>query len=264
METKMPTEQEIAESHALIINIFREFRPDLMRAYGNIAHSTKGDNSPITKLDIKIETELKNRVLTQFPVFGFKGEETDEIVGPSNATWFIDPIDSTSSFIHGLPYCSSMAGLVVNGEIVASIIYHFAVDEIYTAFKGKGAYKNGERIFVNNTVLNDSYVFADAYSYINIYQYYAPSHVKFYAPIGATGYFLTRLAQGSIQGVCYIKAKIKQHDIIPGTLLVLEAGGEVISFTGQPFDYKCLQFMIGTKNICDIATQHLTEITSSK
>jgi myo-inositol-1(or 4)-monophosphatase len=233
-----------------------------MQAYGNIAHSAKGDDSPVTQLDIKIETALKDKLLAQFPVFGFKGEETEEVVNPHGATWYVDPIDSTSSFIHGLPYCSNMAGLVVNGEIAASVIYHFASDELYTAFKGQGAYKNGERISVNNTHLNDSYVFADAYSYANIYHLYAPSHVKFYAPMGATGYFLTRVAQGSIQGACYLKANIKQHDIIPRALLVLEAGGEAVSFTGRPFDYTCLRFMIGTKNVCDVTTQHLNEIAS--
>jgi myo-inositol-1(or 4)-monophosphatase len=259
----MPTQQEIIDSHALIVDTFKEFRSELMQAYGNIEHSAKVDHSPVTLLDVKVETILKDRLLAQFPVFGFKGEETEEVVGLHGATWYVDPIDGTSSFIRGLPYCSNMAGLVVNGEIVASVIYHFASDELYTAFKGQGAYKNGERIFVKDTASSDSYVFADAYSYKNIYSLYAPSNVRFFAPMGATGYFLTRLAQGSIQGVCYLRANIQQHDIIPGTLLALEAGAGVVSFTEKPFDYTCLRFMIGTKSICDITKQHRSEIISS-
>lgn len=256
----MLTQQEINDSHALIVETFKEFRPELMQAYGTIDHSAKKDDSPVTQLDVKIEKALKDKLLAQFPVFGFKGEETEAVASSHAATWYVDPIDSTSSFIHGLPYCSNMAGLVVDGEIVASVIYHFASDDLYTAFKGQGAYKNGQRISVKNTELRDSYVFADAYSYANVYSFYAPDRVKFYAPMGATGYFLTRIAQGSIQGACYLKAKINQHDVIPGALLVLEAGGEAVSFTGKPFDYTCLQFMIGTKNICDTTTQHLNEI----
>jgi len=260
----MPTQQEIIDSHALIVNTFKEFRPELMKAYGAITHSSKGDDSPVTQLDVKIETTLKEKLLTQFSVFGFKGEETEEVASPYGATWYVDPIDSTSSFIHGLPYCSNMAGLVVDGEIVASVIYHFVADELYTAFKGQGAYKNGERIFVKDVNLDDSYVFADAYSYKNLYKFYASNKVKFYAPMGATGYFLTRVAQGSIQGTCYFKAKIKQHDVIPGALLVLEAGGKAVSFTGRPFDYTCLRFMMGTSNLCDITEYQLDTILSSK
>lgn len=256
----MPTQQEIKDSHKLIIDVFKEFRQELMQAYGNVEYSTKSDSSQVTELDVKIETVLKNRLLEKFPAFGFKGEETESVEVNHNATWFIDPIDSTISFIHGLPYCSNMAGLIVNGEIVASIVYHFVTDELYTAFKGEGAYKNGNRIYIKNTSLNNSCVFTDAFSYKNIYQFYATERVKFYAPIGATGYFLTRLAQGSIQGVCYLRANIKQHDIVPGMLIALEAGGCIIPFTDSKINHDCFQFMIGTDNICDLTKNHLLDI----
>ena len=233
-----------------------------MRAYGNIAHDRKDDGTPVSELDVRIETALKEKLTARFPVFGFKGEETPEVVGAGNATWYVDPIDSTRSFIQGLPYCSNMAGLVVDGEMIASVIYHFAADELFTAFKGQGAYKNDERIHVANRDLDDSCVYADAYSYINAYRYYEPGHTKFYAPMGATGYFLTRVAQGSVQGACYLRAKINQHDVIPGALLVLEAGGEAVSFTDRPFDYTSLRFIMGTKNICDIARRHQLEIAA--
>lgn len=259
----MPTQQEITDSHSLIVDVFKEFRPELMQAYGNIAHAAKGDESPVTQLDVKLEIALKNRLLSRFPGFGFKGEETEEVAGHYDATWFVDPIDSTSSFIHGLPYCSNMAGLVIAGEVVASVIYHFASDDLYTAFRGQGAYKNGKKISVNDAALSDSYVFSDAYSYKNIYQFYAPSKVKFFAPLGATGYFLTRVAQGSIQGVCYLKAHIKQHDVVPGILLALEAGAEAVSFTEQPFDHTCLRFMIGTTSICDLTRRYKNEIITA-
>jgi myo-inositol-1(or 4)-monophosphatase len=259
----MLTQQEITESHALIIDVFKSFRAELMESYGRIKHSTKSDESPVTLLDVKIETTLKEKLLTHFPTFGFKGEETDEVVSTNGAVWLIDPIDSTSSFIHGLPYCSNMAGLIVNGEIIASVIYHFASDELFAALKGQGAYKNGERIFVRDTSLSDSYIFADAYSYKNIYQFYAPDGVKFFAPLGATGYFFTRLAQGNIQGVSYLRANIKQHDIAAGILLSLEAGAEAVSFTDGPFDHTCLRFMLGTKSICGLTKQHRDEIINA-
>ncbi len=260
----MPTQQEIIDSHALIVETFRDFRTELMQHYGSIDHSLKGDESPVTKLDIKIEDTLKAKLIEKFPEFGFKGEESIDVLSKNNATWYVDPIDSTSSYIHGLPYCSNMAGLVVNGEIVASVIYHFVTDELFTAFKGKGAFKNGKNIHVNNTELKDSCIFADAYSYLNIYEYYGPKRVKFYAPMGATGYFLSRVAQGNIQGACYLKAKINHHDVIPGALLIYEAGGEAVSFEGEPFSYKSLKFIIGTKNVCELTLEHLNEIIAKK
>ncbi len=259
----MLSQLDITESHALVVDVFKGFRGELMASYGKTAYSTKSDDSPVTLLDVKIETRLKDKLLALFPAFGFKGEETEEIIGTNGAVWLVDPIDSTSSYIHGLPYCSNMAGLVVDGEIVASVIYHFATDELFTALKGQGAYRNGEKIFIQDVPLEDSCVFADAYSYKNIYQYYSPARVKFYAPLGATGYFFTRLAQGSIQGVSYLRANIKQHDIAAGILLSSEAGAEAVSFIDAPFDFNCLRFMVGTKSICNLTKQFRDKIVDA-
>ena len=147
--------ETIYRSQQIVIEVFKGFREELMGAYGTIVHDSKGDGSPVTELDVKVENAIKNRLLADFPEIGFHGEETDDVVGTEDATWIIDPIDGTSSFVHGLPYCTNMAGLVVNGETVASVIYQFATDDLFTAVKGEGAFKNGERIYVKNTELND-------------------------------------------------------------------------------------------------------------
>lgn len=253
--------QAILDSQTLIIDEFKRLRPQLLAAYGTIVHETKDDASPVTELDVAVEVSLKEKLLAAFPSFGFKGEETPAVASTSGATWYVDPIDGTSSFIHGLPYCANMAGLVVDGEIVASVIYHFVTDDLYTAVKGEGAYRNGEPIHVREMALRDSYVFAGAFPYRHVHGHYEAEGVHFVAPIGASGYFFTRLAQGSIQGVCYLNGNSKAHDIIPGALLVAEAGGEVVPFRDKPFDYTCLNFMMGTASICDIARKHQEEIT---
>ena len=42
-----------------------------------------------------------------------------------------------------------MAALIHDGETVASVIYNFLTDVLYTANAGSGAFKNGERLQVN-------------------------------------------------------------------------------------------------------------------
>lgn len=139
------SQQEILGSMQIIIDIFRGFRPELMKSYGNILHESKRDNSPVTHLDVKVETAVKQRLAELYPHIGFHGEETEDTPSQSGALWIVDPIDGTSSFIHGLPYCTNMAGLVVDGQTVASVIYQFPTDELFTAVKGKGAYRNDEK-----------------------------------------------------------------------------------------------------------------------
>lgn len=257
-----PTDKEILNSRDLIIAAFKDIRPLLLANYGKLNHTTKSDGTPVTALDIEVESQVKQRLLAKFPFFGFSGEETAHVVGSYDATWYVDPIDSTASFLRGLPFCTNMAGLVIEGEIVASVIYHFVTDELYTAIKGKGAFMNGERIQVSNAELKSSCILADAYSYLNIYRFYADSGAKFYAPVGATGYFMTAVASGKTEGACYYGAKIKSHDVIPGALLITESGGNIVSFTGETFDYKCTKFVAGTANVCDVAIKHQLEISS--
>lgn len=252
--------KDITGSLELIIGVFREMRGELMDSYGNIQHLSKSDDSPVTHLDIKVENLLKSRLAQYYPEIGFHGEETENTPSSIDATWIVDPIDGTSSFIHGLPYCTNMAGLVVDGETVASVIYQFPTDDLYTAIKGQGAYRNNERIQVKNTDLNNSIIFAGSFVYKNLYPLFTPYKLGIYAPLGASGYEYTRLAGGSIQGVTKLKCGSMIHDNTPGVLLVQEAGGEVVSFEGDAYNYETLNFIAGSSNFIDVIKKHKKEI----
>lgn len=255
------TSDEIKGSLGLIIDTFKELRPELMNHYGAIDHISKDNDSPVTELDIKVETIVKQRLAEQYPQIGFHGEETDDVKGTVDATWIIDPIDGTSSFIHGLPYCTNMAGLVVDGETVAAVIYQFVTDDLYTAIRGEGAYKNGERIAIKNTPLNNSLVFASSFPYVALYPLLKPHKIGLYSPLGASGYEFTRLAQGSIQGVTKLRCGSQIHDDVPGVLIAREAGAELVSFADGEYTYETLSFVIGTPNFMQLIRQHKDEIT---
>lgn len=250
----------IRESQQLVIDVFKGFREELMKSYGNIEHISKGDGSPVTELDIKVEKAIKERLAKEYPEIGFHGEETADVAGTVDATWIVDPIDGTSSFVHGLPYCTNMAGLVVDGVTVASVIYQFATDDLYTAVRGEGAYKNGERIYIKNTELANSIVFASSFPYKNLYYIFQPHKIGIFAPLGASGYEFTRLAQGSIQAVTKLHCGSMMHDDVPGVLLVQEAGGEIISFEGDEYAYDTLSFVAATPNVAIVVRDNYEEI----
>lgn len=254
--------ETIYRSQQIVIDVFKGFREELMGAYGTIVHDSKGDGSPVTELDVKVENAIKKRLRADFPEIGFHGEETDDVVGTEDATWIIDPIDGTSSFVHGLPYCTNMAGLVVNGETVASVIYQFATDDLFTAVKGEGAFKNGERIYVKNTELNDSIVFASSFPYKNLYHIFGNHKIGVFAPLGASGYEFTRLAQGSIQAVTKLRCGSMMHDDVPGVLLVQEAGGKIISFEDEDYSYTTLNFVAASPNVAAVVMDAYEEIKS--
>lgn len=259
MQYTLPPET-IRDSQQLVIETFKSFREELLRSYGNIEHLAKHDGSPVTELDIRIEETLKNKLHEKYPEIGFQGEETGTAASTSGALWIVDPIDGTSSFMHGLPYCTNMAGLVVDGVIIASVIYQFVSDDLYTALRGEGAYRNNERIYVKNTKLDDSIVFASSFVYKNVYPVLQPYGIALYAPLGASGYEFTRLAQGSIQAVTKLHCGSKVHDNVPGVLLVEEAGGKIISFEGDAYNYETVNFVACTPNIAGVIADKYKEI----
>lgn len=253
--------EKINGSLNLIIEIFKELQPTLMKSYGAIEHIAKDDNSPVTELDIFVEKTIKFQLAKKYPEIGFHGEETEDIPSTCDATWIVDPIDGTSSFIHGLPYCTNMAGLVVDGEIVASVIFQFATNDLFTARKGEGAYKNGQKISVKNTDLNNSLVFAGSFAYKNLHPIFAPHKIGIYAPLGASGYEFTRLAQGSIQGVTKIRCGSQIHDNVPGVLIAREAGAQIVSFENDEYRYTTLNFIIGSQKLIATIKQNHDAIT---
>ena len=251
---------DIIDSFQLVVETFKQMRTELMKHYGNIDHISKYDNSPVTELDLKVETTIKEKLAQRYPHIGFHGEETDDTPGTSGALWIVDPIDGTSSFIHGLPYCTNMAGLVVDGVTVASIIYQFPTDELYTAIKGEGAYRNNERISIKNTELNNSLVFSGSFVYKNLYTLFEQHKIGLYAPLGASGYEFTRLAGGNIQAVTKLRCGSQIHDNVPGVLLAQEAGAKILSFENNEYTYETLNFIIGTPNIMGVIEQNFDEI----
>lgn len=66
-------------------------------------------------------------------------------------TWIIDPIDGTTNFVHRIPLVGICVGLTIKKEPVIGIVYNPITNEIFTAIKGRGAFKNGFPIHVSSS-----------------------------------------------------------------------------------------------------------------
>ncbi len=104
----------LAGAEECIHAFFMSNRPAVLAAYGNITEDIKNDHTPVTAMDIRLETELRP-ILEKFaPGIGFEGEETGK-TGNSETFWLVDPIDGTESFIRGLPFMRHMVTLIDGG-----------------------------------------------------------------------------------------------------------------------------------------------------
>lgn len=104
----------------------------------------KGDNSPVTNADREAETTIRKLIETRFPEHGIIGEEYGADGEDRDVVWIVDPIDGTQSFIHGIPFYTTLIGVVVKGEPLVGIIYAPALGELCAAAVGLGAQLNNE------------------------------------------------------------------------------------------------------------------------
>jgi len=109
----------------------------------------KGDEGPVTETDYRINTILVERVQKEFSQYGVLGEEESYNEKAANL-WVCDPVDGTIAFSHGIPISTFSLALVQGGEPVLGVVYDPFMDNLYVAEKGKGAYRNGEKISVSD------------------------------------------------------------------------------------------------------------------
>lgn len=91
-----------------------------------------------TRLEQNLKVEL-SKIRADIPVL----TPSDKIVGKSY--FAISPIEGLINFAHGNPDFAVSVALVENNDIICSVIYMPAHDEMFFAFSGMGAFKEGYR-----------------------------------------------------------------------------------------------------------------------
>ncbi|MFN4130972.1 MAG: inositol monophosphatase family protein, partial [Paracoccaceae bacterium] len=148
--------------------------------------------------------------------------------------WIVDPLDGTTNFLHGMPHWAVSIGLEHKGEIVSSVVYDAAKDEMFWAEKGSGAWLNdSRRIRVSGRRTMSEAVFATGVPFGA--KKTLPATLQDLARLmpacagvrrwGAAALDLAYVAAGRYDG--YWERELSPWDVAGGILLVKEAGGMV-------------------------------------
>lgn len=247
----MLSSDQIADSQALVVSIFASFRNELLAAFGNVEHTLKSDSSPVTAWDVAVEKKLQEALDEAFPFFGFQGEETGKS-GNDQTYWLVDPIDGTTSFIRGLAYSTNMAALVHEGIVIAAVVYDFVHDVVYTAVKGEGSFKNGQRIRVNTHRRTDNLVIyvMTRQQFPLIREALTELGMRTVQPMGGAGHAYGLLAEGKIDGIVNLHTSMGAYDNGPGVLIAEEAGAALLAFDEET-GINRHEFIIGSPFVVD-------------
>lgn len=227
-------------------NLVNELKEVILRSYNEALKLDKNIRSKelndiVTDVDIYMETKIIEKIKAFFPNHAIYSEERGEISGDSEYVWFIDPIDGTINFAAGIPLFSTSIALKQNDETIFGLVIDYNQDDVYYAFKGKGAYCNNEKITVsNNDKLNNSILSFCLTSHYNDehirdvleVERKLASKVRGLRLVVSGAIELCWCASGKIDGVINVKPSIGLSSAA-GKLFVEESGGKITNIKGE-------------------------------
>jgi len=215
----------------------------LKRDFGeveNLQVSLKGPGDFVSAADKKAEKILFEELSKARPGYSFVLEENGAIEGTDKShTWYIDPLDGTTNFLHGLPLFAISIGLAREGQLVAGLVYNPATDDMFVAEKGQGAYHNSRRLRVSaRRNLSDALIGCGVPHLGKM-----KDHPRFKAELsavmgkvvnvrrlGAAALDLCYVASGSYDG--FWERGLQSWDMAAGIHIIREAGGFVSDLDG--------------------------------
>lgn len=217
----------------------------LLNSSASITTVKEGTANYVTDMDIAIQNYLETKLSAIFPEAEFLAEEDDESgrSGLSDRlTFIIDPIDGTTNFIRNLNNSSVSVGICYKRKPVAGFVLQPYTNEFYTAFDGKGAYLNGNKITVSGRSLKESLVGIGTSPYYRKELASCTSgviadlfpEIADFRRLASAAQDLCLLASGKIDA--FFEYRLSPWDYAAGMIIVNEAGGIITDLDGNPPD----------------------------
>lgn len=193
----------------------------------------KAPTELVTAADTAVEEFLLKKIREQFPDHSINAEESGELLQDSDHEWFVDPIDGTLNYSHGLPIYSVSVAYAYRGELQIGVIFSPGLGETFWALKGEGAFLNGKRIQVSVIdSLSDSLLITGFRKYLldtprsNIKNFVSFSReVQTIRRLGSAALDMAYVACGRAEG--FWEIALNPWDVAAGILIIREAGGIV-------------------------------------
>lgn len=219
---------------------------DLTRRAGDIAlkhyqdtgFELKSDGSVVTVADEEVEDFLRPQLLKIVPNSAYIGEETvsdSEGVEKARASewvWIVDPIDGTAAFTQGLDTFCISVGLFHNHKLHTGCVFFPALEHLYFAQSGKGAFYDGAQA----EVLNEMPVLDRACLYVSsgAHQKYRMTFSGKVRAMGSTALHYSLVARGAAVGAI---STGHVWDMAAAAAVIKEAGGMMKHLDGSSIEW---------------------------
>jgi len=213
----------------------------------------KGEIDLVTEMDRRSEAYLLNELRQRFPGHRVATEESDGISGSDGHIWYIDPLDGTVNYAHGIPIFSVSIAYAQDDNLVLGVVYDPMRNECFYAERGKGAWLDGRPLGVSSAPELKSSLLVTGFYYDswtnpdNNLDHFTDFTLRSQGVrrLGSAAIDLSYVAAGRFDG--YWELRLNSWDLAAGTLIVQEAGGIVTDIDGKP-DYFRKPFSVVAAN----------------
>jgi len=220
----------------------------------------KSDNTPVSNGDIEVNKIITKKIKELTPTIPIISEETSEnkSINNLNDFWLIDPIDGTYDYINNLDEFTINAGLIIDKQPAAGLIYAPAKKRMFYSYGNTFAFEliDGKPVKLNKTNNFDKNKIKFV-SYSNkikpeIEKIHKELNVKEYVRMKSSLKFCV-IASGEFDG--YVaEPRAYEWDIAAGHAILKHSGGNVTDFEGNEIfygkkDFKNPSLILKSKNI---------------
>ncbi len=203
----------------------------------------KSDNTPVSNGDLEVNRIIINKIKEITPELPIVSEETSDNKSTKNLNnfWLIDPIDGTYDYKNNLEEFTINAGLILNNQPAAGLIFAPAKKRMFYSFGMGNAYeiKNKEKIKLEcSKNFNKDLIRFVSYSNKikpEIEKIHKKLNVKEFVRMKSSLKFCV-IAAGEYDG--YVaEPRACEWDIAAGHAILKHAGGTVTDFDGKEIEY---------------------------
>lgn len=195
----------------------------------------KSKNNPVTTADLEANRIIREKISVAFPDDGWLSEEDQDNSRRLRLArvWVVDPIDGTRDYLRGRTgWCVSVA-LIEDRTPLIGVLDAPQRGEHWTAERGKGAWRNGERLQVSSrTEFIGARVPADQLPQID-------SDLVAVAKPNSIALRIAMVAAGEADLVATLRWGF-EWDIAAAALIAEEAGATVTGALGQPLTFNTI------------------------
>ena len=198
----------------------------------------KSAASLVTYVDKTAEATIVSALKKLIPESGFVAEEGTATSKDEKYKWFVDPLDGTTNYIHGIPPHSVSIGLSEDDKLVLGVVYEITSDEMFYAWKGSPAFANGREIKTATAVHSVDTLIATGFPYYDFEKAenymdalkHLMKNTRGIRRLGSAAVDLAYVAAGRFDA--FFEHALHAWDVAAGVFILQQAGGKVSDFNG--------------------------------